>query len=223
MTVPTMTELPTGPATAAARNTAADDAADAAGAADAVGPAAAIDAAAAVPAGAAADVPRPGVPVWRVGKPDAVLAAAADVARSAVLDIAADANIGPHAAVRSEGVRTVTHLFECRLPGYAGWQWFATLTRVSRSKDATVNEVGLLPTNGSILAPPWVPWAERVRPEDAKADEPEESGAGHSASVAADEDSGQPLESWEPGQSEESGDSGHDAGSPAGAGGAPQA
>jgi hypothetical protein len=207
MTVPTMTEFPTEPATAAARNTSAEPTAGAS-AVDAV----AVDA-----------VPRPGVPVWRVGKPDAFLAAAADVARSAVLDIAADANIGPHAAVRSEGVRTVTHLFECRLPGYAGWQWFATLTRVSRSKDATVNEVGLLPTNGSILAPPWVPWAERVRPEDAKADEPEESGAGHSASVAADEDSGQPLESWEPGQSEESGDSGHDAGSPAGAGGPPQA
>lgn len=201
MTVPTMTEFPTEPATAAARN------------ADAELPAGA----SAVDAVAVDAVPRPGVPVWRVGKPDAFLAAAADVARSAVLDIAADANIGPHAAVRSEGVRTVTHLFECRLPGYAGWQWFATLTRVSRSKDATVNEVGLLPTNGSILAPPWVPWAERVRPEDAKADEPEESGAGDSASGAAEE------ESWQSGDSGGSGESGHDAGSPGGAGGAPQA
>ncbi|RAN78130.1 hypothetical protein B5P43_17145 [Bacillus sp. SRB_336] len=150
--------------------------------------------AAAAPAAAALAVaaPRPGVPVWRVGKPDAVLAAAVDAARSAVRDIAADEDIGPHAAVRSEGVRTVTHLFECRLPGYAGWQWFATLTRVSRSKDATVNEVGLLPTNGSVLAPPWVPWADRVRPEDAKAGEPEESAAGDSDRGAAGEDSGMP-------------------------------
>jgi Protein of unknown function (DUF3027) len=118
---------------------------------------------------------RPGVPVWRVGKPDAILALAVEAARTAIEAIAADENIGSYVGARSEGVRVVTHLFDCKLPGYAGWTWFATLTRVSRSKDATVNEVGLLPTDGSVLAPPWVPWAERVRPEDAQAQESEES------------------------------------------------
>lgn len=120
-----------------------------------------------------ADAPRPGVPVWRVGKPDAFLAEAVAIAREAVGEIAATEDIGRHVAARSEGIRCVTHLFECKLPGYVGWQWFATVTRVSRSKDVTVNEVGMLPTNDSVLAPPWVPWAERVRPEDAKPDEPE--------------------------------------------------
>ncbi|ALE91340.1 hypothetical protein AOC05_01545 [Arthrobacter alpinus] len=119
--------------------------------------------------------PRPGVPVWRVGKPDAFLADATATALAAVQEIATDQNIGKHVGVRSEGVRCVTHLFECKLPGYVGWQWFATLTRLSRSKDATVNEVGMLPTNDSVLAPPWVPWAERVRPEDAAAVEPVEA------------------------------------------------
>ena len=112
---------------------------------------------------------RPGVPLWRVGKPDSFLAEAVATARTAILDIAADGDIGRHVGARSEGIRCVTHLFECNLPGYTGWEWFATITRVSRSKEATVNEVGLLPTNGSVLAPPWVPWAERVRPEDAAA------------------------------------------------------
>lgn len=112
-------------------------------------------------------LPRPGVPVWRVGKPDTFLAEATATALAAVQSIATDENIGKHIGVRSEGIRCATHLFECLLPGYVGWQWFATLTRVSRSKDATVNEVGMLPTEDSILAPPWVPWAERVRPEDA--------------------------------------------------------
>lgn len=107
-----------------------------------------------------------GVPVWRTGKPDAFLAAAVDTARTAVEGITPAATIGPHLAAKSEGDRLVTHLFESRLPGYAGWQWYAVLTRNSRSKVVTVNELGLLPSEDSILAPEWVPWAERVRPED---------------------------------------------------------
>jgi hypothetical protein len=123
---------------------------------------------------------RAGVPVWRTGKPDAVLAAAVDVARAAVEGIAKASEIGEHLAARTEGDRVVTHLFESRLPGYIGWQWYAVLTRNSRSKVITVNELGLLPSEDSILAPEWVPWAERVRPEDARdEDVTEDSVAGN--------------------------------------------
>ncbi len=131
----------------------------------------------AAPAGAApgtrvkAAAKRSGVPVWRTGKPDAVLAAAVDAAREAVHSIANPSDVGTHVGARTEGDRVVTHLFECRLSGYPGWQWFAVLTRNSRSKVITVNEVGLLPSDNSVLAPEWVPWAERVRPEDAQSEE----------------------------------------------------
>lgn len=114
---------------------------------------------------------RAGVPVWRTGKPDAVLAAAVDVARTAIEGIAKASEIGEHLAARTEGDRLVTHLFESKLPGYVGWQWYAVLTRNSRSKVVTVSELGLLPSENSILAPEWVPWAERVRPEDAQAED----------------------------------------------------
>jgi hypothetical protein len=126
---------------------------------------------------------RAGVPVWRTGKPDAVLAAAVDVARAAVEGIAKASEIGDHLAARTEGDRVVTHLFESRLPGYIGWQWYAVLTRNSRSKVITVNELGLLPSEDSILAPEWVPWAERVRPEDARDEDssPEEDAPADSA------------------------------------------
>lgn len=133
---------------------------------------------------------RAGVPVWRTGKPDAVLAAAVDVARAAVEGIAKASEIGEHLAARTEGDRVVTHLFESRLPGYGGWQWYAVLTRNSRSKVITVNELGLLPSEDSILAPEWVPWAERVRPEDAREEDgpedgaPEENAAEESAAAA---------------------------------------
>ncbi|WP_285244426.1 DUF3027 domain-containing protein [Pseudarthrobacter sp. fls2-241-R2A-127] len=116
---------------------------------------------------------KPGVPVWRTGKPDAFLAAAVDAARTAVEGITPAGTIGRHLGAKSEGDRLVTHLFESRLAGYGGWQWYAVLTRNSRSKVVTVNELGLLPSEESILAPEWVPWAERVRPEDEQQQEPE--------------------------------------------------
>ncbi|MDQ0692358.1 DUF3027 domain-containing protein [Arthrobacter sp. W4I7] len=132
--------------------------------------------AAASPAPAAVRTARPraGVPAWRTGKPDAFLAAAVETARSAIEGITAPADIGRHLGAKSEGDRLVTHLFESRLPGYGGWQWFAVLTRNSRSKVVTVNELGLLPSEDSILAPEWVPWAERVRPEDEQEPEREQ-------------------------------------------------
>jgi hypothetical protein len=116
---------------------------------------------------------RAGVPVWRTGKPDAFLAGAVDTARTALEGITAAADIGRHLAAKSEGDRLVTHLFESKLAGYVGWQWYAVVTRNSRSKVVTVSELGLLPSEDSILAPEWVPWAERVRPEDEQQQEPE--------------------------------------------------
>jgi len=128
--------------------------------------------------------PRAGVPVWRTGKPDAFLAAAVDVARAAIEGIAPAEQIGRHLAAKSEGDRLVTHLFESKLAGYGGWQWYAVLTRNSRSKVVTVDELGLLPSDDSILAPEWIPWAERVRPGDEQGeDEP-----GDTATAAPRED-----------------------------------
>ena len=119
----------------------------------------------------AGTTPRAGVPVWRTGKPDAFLAAAVDVARAALEEIAPAEQIGRHLAARSDGDRLVTHLFGSKLAGYGGWQWYAVLTRNSRSKVVTVDELGLLPSEDSILAPEWIPWAERVRPGDEQGEE----------------------------------------------------
>ncbi len=84
----------------------------------------------------------------------------------------------PHLAAKSEGDRLVTHLFESKLAGYGGWQWYAVLTRNSRSKVVTVDELGLLPSEDSILAPEWIPWAERVRPGDEQGEEELQAAAG---------------------------------------------
>ncbi|MHA7181503.1 DUF3027 domain-containing protein [Arthrobacter sp. MDB2-24] len=107
----------------------------------------------------------------RIPKSDAVLEAAVERARRGVLEVAPEAQVGRHVSATIEGERLVTHRFEAFVPGYGGWQWYASVARVARSKDVTVCEVGLLPSAASLLAPEWLPWSERVRPEDSEPDE----------------------------------------------------
>ena len=107
----------------------------------------------------------------RTAKVDTILAEAKDVALAALADIAPESAMGPVHHLRGEEERLTTHLFECTLPGYRGWFWFATLSRAPRSKVATVCEIGLLPGDDALLAPAWVPWADRVLPEDHKSPE----------------------------------------------------
>ena len=91
--------------------------------------------------------------------------------------IAQASEIGEHLAARTEGeLRVVTHLFESRLPGYGGWQWYAVLTRNSRSKVITVKNSACSPRGLNPRAR-GVPWAERVRPEDVREEDAPEDGA----------------------------------------------
>ena len=119
----------------------------------------------------------------RSSAPDPVLAEAAEAARGGVLEITDAATIGTAHRMRVEEDRLLTHLFECLLPGYRGWFWYSTVARAPRSKTVTVCEVGLLPGDDALLAPDWVPWADRVRPEelDREKEESEEGSAGEGA------------------------------------------
>jgi hypothetical protein len=99
-------------------------------------------------------------------RPDSVLADAVDIARAAVIEEAGTGWVGDHLGVEADEERVVTHSFACLDPGYVGWRWAATLTRASRAKTVTVDEVVLLPGDGALLAPAWVPWQERLRPGD---------------------------------------------------------
>ncbi len=91
---------------------------------------------------------------------------AVDLARAAAEELAGKGTVGEHAGVTADDERVVTHLFGCLDPAYVGWRWAVTVTRASRSKTVTVDEVVLLPGPDSLLAPDWVPWSERVRPGD---------------------------------------------------------
>ena len=141
--------------------------------------------------------PSLGVPhkLRRTSKVDEILAAAKDVALQGVREIAPAHAIGLVHHVRAEEERLSTHLFECTLPGYRGWFWFATLSRAPRSRVATICEVGLLPGDDALIAPDWVPWADRVRPEDLEENAAQENAESAEATEAEESaESGEPAE-----------------------------
>jgi hypothetical protein len=77
--------------------------------------------------------------------------------------------VGDYLGVTADADRVVSHDFSCPHPGYSGWRWSVTLVRASRAKVPTVNEVVLLPGDGALRAPTWVPWAERIQAGDVTA------------------------------------------------------
>lgn len=113
----------------------------------------------------------------RKPKLDTLLAEAVDTARLSLAEIAGESEIGEHLGVTAEGERLVTHRFISHKKGYQGWTWFATLARVPRAKakDLTVCEVGIIAGENSLLAPAWVPWADRLAKEEIEAAEAEHS------------------------------------------------
>ncbi|MDQ1694899.1 MAG: hypothetical protein QOJ03_252 [Frankiaceae bacterium] len=103
--------------------------------------------------------------VSTVTAPDPLLTAAVDVARAAAEE-EAPGLVGEHLGVEADDERVATHLFATLDPAYRGWRWAVTLVRAPRAKVATVDEIVLLPGEDALLAPPWVPWSERLRPGD---------------------------------------------------------
>ncbi|SOC56406.1 DUF3027 domain-containing protein [Ornithinimicrobium cerasi] len=99
-------------------------------------------------------------------RPDAVLTSAVEVARAAAEEIAEPGTVGEHLGVVMEGDRVATHSFGCTATAYPGWHWAVTLSRVPRARKATISEVHLLPSEGALLSPEWVPYAERLAPGD---------------------------------------------------------
>lgn len=97
---------------------------------------------------------------------DAVCRDAEDLARAAIIAIAPAEHVGEHLGVAAEEDRVATHRFACLAPGYRGWQWAVTVARAARARTATVDEVVLLPGPEALVAPPWVPWSDRVAPGD---------------------------------------------------------
>lgn len=102
-------------------------------------------------------------------KTDPVMRAAADVARAALDGVAEPGAVGEHLEMVMVADRLATHYFACLSPAYVGWRWAVSVARAARQKEATVCETNLVPGAASVLAPTWLPYAQRLAPGDLSA------------------------------------------------------
>jgi hypothetical protein len=113
-----------------------------------------------------ADDARTGAPPHREQTDVAgVLTAALDAARAAAAEVGGD-TVGEYLGVAHEDSNAATHRFLANLPGYRGWQWAVVVAACPGAGRATISEVVLVPGPTALVAPPWVPWEQRIRPGD---------------------------------------------------------
>ncbi|WP_433930327.1 DUF3027 domain-containing protein [Curtobacterium flaccumfaciens] len=112
--------------------------------------------------------------------PDAASIDYTDLAREALLEVTPESTVGAPVGTVDEGDGVVSVLFANRLPGYPGWRWTVSVAKVG-DDEPTVLEVELMPGDGSLVAPEWVPWSERLAEYRAAQE--------HEGEDAADEDS----------------------------------
>ncbi len=107
----------------------------------------------------------------RIARPkaDKVLIDAVGTARAAAVEISSVPDVGEHLGVVMLDERLAMHQFECNRKGYTGWHWSISLARAPRAKVATICETNLLPGDGSMLSPDWLPYAQRLAPGDVAA------------------------------------------------------
>ncbi|MBD7956381.1 DUF3027 domain-containing protein [Microbacterium sp. Sa4CUA7] len=92
---------------------------------------------------------------------DERLLGAHDLALAALREVTPESTIGDAAGYTLEEDGVVSLRFNNRLAGYPGWFWTVSVAAVEGA-EPTVLEVELLPGDGALLAPEWVPWAVRL-------------------------------------------------------------
>ncbi|MBU3750366.1 MAG: DUF3027 domain-containing protein [Mycobacterium sp.] len=95
----------------------------------------------------------------------ALLNGAAELARQAVVEFSGE-TVGGYLGVAIDDEASATHRFLTTMPGYQGWQWAVVVAAYPGADHATISEVVLVPGPAALLAPPWVPWEQRVKPGD---------------------------------------------------------
>lgn len=122
---------------------------------------------------------------------DETLLASKELALSALLEITTHDTIGDYVGYEVHGPHVLSLFFACTNPAYPHWRWVATLSRIDEAAPVNVLELELLPGDGALVAPEWVPWSVRLAQyremQSVQAAE-EEKAAREAASQLKDED-----------------------------------
>jgi hypothetical protein len=82
-------------------------------------------------------------------------------ALSALLEVQSPSTVGDFVSETDEGDYVVTYRFATTMPGYPGWNWAVAVAHLPEA-EPTIVESELLPADGALLAPDWVPWSDRM-------------------------------------------------------------
>lgn len=114
-----------------------------------------------------------------------------ELALSALQEVTDAAGIGEVLAVEEVEPGVVDVRFACTTSAYSGWHWTVSTADLP-DQEPTVLEVELLPGDGALLAPPWVPWAERLA--EWRRQHPDERHPGEAVEGDADDDADEDLD-----------------------------
>lgn len=89
------------------------------------------------------------------------LAESRELALAALREVTPGSSIGDFAGHETTEHGVTLLRFETTLLGYPGWFWTVALATVDGSAP-TVLELELLPGEGALLAPDWIPWSQRL-------------------------------------------------------------
>jgi hypothetical protein len=84
-----------------------------------------------------------------------------DIGRAALAEITSPDTVGADAGQKDEGDGVVSVYFENTMTGYPGWRWTVSIANLE-GEEPSVLETELMPAEGALLAPDWVPWSDRL-------------------------------------------------------------
>ncbi|MEN9706575.1 MAG: hypothetical protein RIS31_141 [Actinomycetota bacterium] len=91
--------------------------------------------------------------------------------------------VGSYLRTEEEEAGLRSYIFESTLRGYVGWFWSVTIYQ-PEGQEPTISEVVMMPGEGALVAPKWVPWSERLADYKALQAELEAQAAAEAAELA---------------------------------------
>jgi hypothetical protein len=82
-------------------------------------------------------------------------------ALTALLEVTPVSTVGEFVSETDEGDYVTSYRFATTMTGYPGWNWTIAVADLP-GEHPTIVESELLPAEGALLAPDWIPWSERM-------------------------------------------------------------
>ena len=121
-------------------------------------------------------------------EPAAGDAAIISAAQTALLEVTGPETVGPLKGLEESVDGVVDVRFTPTMDGYPGWNWVVSVSVLDGRDAPSVLELSLLPAEGALTAPEWVPWSERLADYRAAQEAKGESADGSDDDEDEDED-----------------------------------